>query len=120
MAKIEFEIVNYTYSVYSQADSGLFWDNHHLKVRSLIIAAGEEGESGYRAVIYGLADNSYMPPNRYQQHTRRVFIFTRAEQFALYLDILRNERPVHCSADTAHPGWFSLTTGAEPVGEEES
>ncbi|ACY17666.1 hypothetical protein [Haliangium ochraceum] len=117
MATIEFEVKTYKYSVYSQADTGLIWDNHHLKVRGLLVC---EGADGSRAVIYGLADNSFIPVNRFQQETNRVFMFTRETQFEWYRDMLRNEKPVFCNADPQHPGWFTLTTGAEPVGEEES
>ncbi|WP_428261377.1 hypothetical protein [Haliangium sp.] len=117
MAKIDFEVKSYTYSVYTQADSGLVWDNHHIKVRGLLIC---EGEDGMRAVIYGVTEQSYLPINRYQEQTKRVFLFARERQFDWFRDMLRHEQPVRCVADTGHSGWFSLTTGAEPVGEEES
>jgi hypothetical protein len=117
MATLDFEVDNYRYSVYTQADTGLVWDNHHLKVRGLIIC---ESKTGYRAVIYALADNSFIPMNRYQEDSKRVFIFTRERQFEWFRDLLRNEKPVFCRADPAHPGWFTLSTDAEPVGEEET
>ena len=59
------------YSVYTQAQQGLVWDGHHLGVRGLIVAKGHD----YKAVIYSLTDDSYMPTNRYQDSSKRVFIF---------------------------------------------
>lgn len=118
MARLEFQVDTYKYSVYSQADSGLVWDGYHVKVRGLLICESKSCE--YRAVIYGLSDDSYLPANRFQMDSKRVFVFARECQFEWYRDILRNEQPVFCNADIQHPGWFTLTTGAEPVGEEES
>lgn len=117
MGTLDFEVDTYKYSVYTQADNGLVWDSHHLKVRGLLIC---EGKSGFSAVVYGLAENSYLPQNRYQADTRRVFIFARERQLEWFRDLLRNEKPVYCRADPSHPAWFTLTTGAEPVGEEET
>ena len=119
MASINFQVETYYYSVFTQADQGLIWDGHHLDVRGLIVCDGE----GNRAVIYALTDDSYMPENRYQESTNRVFIFSKDLQFEWYLDMLRNEKPVYCRARTDPPhltGWFSLSTSLEPVGEEES
>ena len=119
MASMSFQVDTYEYSVFTQADHGLVWDGQHLKVRGLIVCNG----GGYRTVIYALANDSYMPENRYQESTKRVFIFGRDQQFEWYLDMLRNEQPVYCRARTDPPhlvGWFSLSTSAEPVGEEES
>ena len=115
MATINFQVANYTYSIYTQADQGLVWDGKELKVRGMIICEG----GGFKAVIYLLADDSYLPANRYQDATKRVFIFGRSPQFEWYVDMLRNEKPVHCNARTDLPGWFTLTTSPEPVGEQE-
>lgn len=117
MARLEFQVESYKYSVYTQADSGLVWDGYHVKVRGLLIC--EAKDSDYCVVIYGLSNESYLPANRIQIDSKRVFIFARERQFEWYRDILRHEKPVFCNADIQHPGWFTLTTGAEPVGEEE-
>lgn len=117
MAPVEFEVTTYKRSIYTQADSGLLWDNREIHVRGLLIC---EGEGGRRAVVYGLSDDSYMPQNRYQEETQRVFIFARERQFEWFCDLVRNEKPIFCQANPRHPGWFTLTTGAEPIGEEES
>jgi hypothetical protein len=32
---------------------------------------------------------------------------------------VRNEKPVYARLDSDHPNWMSLSTGLEPVGEQE-
>ncbi|MGB7922087.1 MAG: hypothetical protein WCF57_02460 [Pyrinomonadaceae bacterium] len=115
MASIDFQVTTYTYSIYTQADNNLIWDGKHLKVRGMVIGEG----GGFKVVIYLLSDESYLPANRYQEDTKRVFIFGRHPQFQWYVDMLRNEKPVFCHARTDLPGWFNLSTNAEPVGEQE-
>lgn len=41
------------------------------------------------------------------------------EQYAWYLDLLRNEGPIYARVDDSNPHFNSLSTSSEPVGEGE-
>ncbi len=53
-------------------------------------------------------------------YTRRFDGYVDHSQLALYVDLLRNEKPVNFYWLKADPNVFQLLTGLEPVGEEES
>jgi hypothetical protein len=64
-------------------------------------------------------DGSTLPESVYDEHLKVADIFVSAQQYPWYVDILRNERPVHCRIDTHSPNRSYLLTLIEPVGEGE-
>ena len=51
---------------------------------------------------------------------QRFYGFLDFAQMSAFVDVLRNEKPVHLGFDDASPGVFHLMTGPEPVGEGET
>lgn len=51
---------------------------------------------------------------------KSAWIYVPLETFGLYLDILRNEKPLYAHIYKDKPKWNTISTNQEPVGEEES
>ena len=74
---------------------------------------------GWSLTIYFLAKESPQVANQFNVSIKRATIFAQPEQYQMYVDLLRNEKPVSAFLDTDRPEWNNLSCGAEPVGEGE-
>lgn len=74
---------------------------------------------GYDLVVYFLDPASPQVANTVYLPSKRVTIFAPIDRYAMFVDILRNEKPVYASFNSDHPEWNALTTSNEPVGEQE-
>jgi len=63
---------------------------------------------------------SPMPNNSASPDATRGGLHVTAEQFSWYMDLLRNEKPVHAYINSDKSVWNQLYTGEEPVGEGET
>ena len=78
------------------------------------------GSSNERLIIYGLHPASPVPPAPVCNWAGNVgAIFVPFADLPQYVDIVRNEKPVFARLDSDNPGWMSLSTSQEPVGEGE-
>ncbi len=106
--------------------------NCHIKHYecSLSLSAGDNAGPGATLYLYGddhklLAaiafreEGEELAPARVQEDSGTVLGTLPISAFPRTMDVLRNERPVILCWDSAKAS-LRLTTGAEPVGEEES
>lgn len=74
---------------------------------------------GYRFIIYGLHPTSAVPAPVYIEANKVGAIFIPFANLQNYIDLVRNEKPIHVYLNSDQPNWNSLRTSAEPVGEQE-
>ena len=70
--------------------------------------------------VYFVDDESPMPDPVLSRDGNVVTLFLRRELMPLWIDVLRNEKPIFGVIDTAHPSASHIATKNEPVGEEET
>jgi hypothetical protein len=70
-------------------------------------------------IIYFVPDGEKLPPSYCNISDKRGYIYRPISQMSLYLDILRNEKPVFVGMDDKYPDDSSVVTYPEPVGEGE-
>jgi hypothetical protein len=75
---------------------------------------------GYSYGIYFLRPDSSIPDNSYNPEYKRGTAYLPSDQFAWYIDLLRNEKPLYVYLNSDKPYWNHLYTGPEPIGEEET
>lgn len=86
-----------------------------LKLKGIVRCLGEE----YNMDIYGLAEGSDFPLPVYHVADKKGFMFVPFEDLPIFIDLLRNEKPIYAHLRGDKPEWTSLTTTKEPVGEGE-
>jgi hypothetical protein len=74
---------------------------------------------GYTLLIYFLKPDSPDMDNLYLVDRKLGRIVVPWNQFPVYVDLLRNEKPIYAYLDSDTPIWNRVYTGQEPVGEEE-
>jgi hypothetical protein len=73
----------------------------------------------YHQTVYFLPDGSSLPPPWYSASGKSGGFYRPISQMGLYVDLLRNEKPVWASMDDQNPGGNCLRTYPEAVGEGE-
>ena len=73
----------------------------------------------YQQNIYFVTDGSYLLPPSYNPAAKSGAIFRPISEMGLYIDLLRNEKPVFSTMDDQDPDNNALRTYPEPVGEGE-
>ena len=114
MATVTFQVNSYEVKIARELNGSA--QGLSLQFPAYIVCTGTE----YHAVIYVLADTSPVPQNTFLPDIKRGTIFVPRWQFEWFLDLLRNEQPVHCYLNSDTPKWNSIHTGGEPVGEQET
>ncbi|MEP7272791.1 MAG: hypothetical protein ABI882_14915 [Acidobacteriota bacterium] len=69
--------------------------------------------------VYFLTEGTSLPPSSYNASNKMGASYRPISQMALYLDLLRNEKPVFAEMSDANPNLNALRTWPEPVGEGE-
>lgn len=78
------------------------------------------GPDNQRVVAYFLAADSPVPAPTTTVGGKWGPVFLPAGLMQLWVDMLRNEKPLYGYINTEQPAWTSVSTTEEPVGEEES
>ena len=108
----DFEVKTYRVSLYQ----GKF-ENHKgttFKYRG-IIECDYEGKTGSGELcIVGLTEDSNVP-----EKMDLPAIFIPFNEMGIFLDMLRNEKPVYAHIDNNNPINSFLSTSSEPIGEGE-
>jgi len=73
----------------------------------------------YQQTVYFMAEGSSLPAPMYNPAAKAGAFYRPISQMGLYLDVLRNEKPVYASMDDQNPGGNALRTYPEAVGEGE-
>lgn len=87
-----------------------------IQIQGYITCYGDD----HRFILYFLHEDSPVATPVYNASTKVGAIFLPFEDMPIYLDILRNEKPVYAYLNSTKPEWNSLRTSNEPVGEEEN
>jgi len=78
------------------------------------------GEDFMSMNVYFVDDESPMPDPVLSRDGNVATLFLRRELMPLWIDVLRNEKPIFGVIDTAQPSASHIATKNEPVGEEET
>ncbi|MBN2534805.1 MAG: hypothetical protein JXB88_18130 [Spirochaetales bacterium] len=87
-----------------------------VKFYSYIKCAGGD----HTLLIYFLRPDSNNMDNIYLVDSKLGRIVVPWDQYPVYVDLLRNEKPLYVYLDSEKPINNRLYTGKEPIGEEES
>ena len=93
------------------------WSNVKIQIQGYITCYGSDR---YRFIMYFLHDDSPIPPPVYIERNKVGAIFLPFKDMHVYLDMVRNEKPLYAYVSSDKPEWNSIRTSNEPVGEEES
>ncbi|WP_055444587.1 hypothetical protein [Lacinutrix himadriensis] len=92
------------------------WGNISIKIQGYITCYG----SDHRFIMYFLHETSQVPQPTYIPANKVGAIFLPFKDMPIYLDMVRNEKPIYAYLNSSKPEWNSIKTASEPVGEEES
>lgn len=92
------------------------WGGVQIKARGYVACYGGD----HRLIIYFLAENSPVPQPVYIPANKVGAIFVPFSECMPYIDMVRNEKPIHAYLNSDRPEWNYIRTSAEPVGEEET
>jgi len=73
----------------------------------------------YQQTVYFVPDGASLPPPTYNPAAKAGSLYRPISQMGLYVDLLRNEKPVYASMDDQNPDGNALRTYPEAVGEGE-
>jgi hypothetical protein len=93
------------------------WSGVNIQIQGYITCYSADN---YRLIMYFLHPDSPVPPPVYIPANKVGAIFLPFSDMPIYLDIVRNEKPIYAYLNTDKPEWNSIKTANEPVGEEES
>ncbi|MES2556614.1 MAG: hypothetical protein V4604_10710 [Bacteroidota bacterium] len=92
------------------------WGGVNILIQGHLVCNSADG---YRFIVYGLHPSSPVPPPVYIEANKVGAIFIPFNDLRNYIDTVRNEKPINAYLNSDNPGWNSLRTSAEPVGEQE-
>ena len=78
------------------------------------------GEDFMSMSVYFVDDGSPMPDPVLSQDGNVATLFLRSQLMPLWIDVLRNEKPIFGVIDTRQPSASHITTKIEQIGEEET
>ena len=88
-----------------------------LKALGIISLMGTDKQ---RINVYFLHDDSQVPNPAITNRGKWGNIFLPKEMMPIWLDMVRNEKPLYGHINTEVPKLTNISTSEEPVGEEES
>ena len=77
------------------------------------------GYEGDRITLYFL-DTTLLPKQDYWPDQKHAIMFLPFSDIAIYIDILRYEKPIYAHCDSDNPDRIEITTVYERAGEEEA
>ena len=110
-----FEIKNYSVKLGDKMTAT--FGSQTIEARGIISCFGAEDQ---RVIAYFLSDDSPAPLPVISGEGKWGCIFLEKALLPVWIDLLRNEKPLFGYINTGYPGWTNISTSAEPVGEEES
>ncbi len=115
MAENTFKIESYAIKLGDRMTAT--FDSTTIKAKGIIACIGTED---HRIIAYFLCDDSPVPPAVITHEGKWGCLFLQKEIMPLWIDLLRNEKPLYGYINTQYPKWTNISTSNEPVGEEES
>jgi len=114
MATKQFTVTHYRVSAGYKGSAT--WDGKKIKIQGYVTCYGGD----HRFIMYFLHEDSIVPNPTYHVPNKVGAIFLPFKDMPIYLDIVRNEKPIYAYLNSTKPEWNSIKTSNEPVGEEES
>ncbi|WP_452225313.1 hypothetical protein [Lacinutrix chionoecetis] len=114
MATKQFTVKNYKMALGYK--SSATWNGKNIQIQGYVTCYG----SDHRFIIYFLHEDSPVPNPTYIPNNKVGAIFLPFKDMQMYVDMVRNEKPVYAYLNSNTPEWNSIKTSNEPVGEEES
>lgn len=105
-----------TYKMALGYQNSATWNGKKIKIQGYITCYDKD----HRFIMYFLHDSSPVPDPTYIPANKVGAIFLPFKDMPMYVDMVRNEKPVYTYLNSTHPEWNSIKTSNEPVGEEES
>ncbi len=91
------------------------FEGHNIRLKGIVRCIGDE----FTLDIYGCDAQSDYPQPAFDSENKKGFMFVPYEDLPIFVDMLRNEKPIYAHLRGDKPEWTSLTTTKEPVGEGE-
>ena len=114
MSKRSFEVTQYTIQLGDKLSAT--FEGTTIKARGIINCLGPDDQ---RVIGYFLSDDSPVPAATTTNGGKWGPVFLPTGMMLLWVDMLRNEKPIYAYINTDHPEWTNVSTGTEPVGEED-
>lgn len=88
------------------------------KVRGIVrcTGVGLQNDDSYQLDVHFLTPDSPVPDPIVDLAENRGTIFFPMSDMAIFVDVLRNEKPIYGHLRADNPQWTSVTTTNEPVG----
>jgi hypothetical protein len=121
MASIIFEVKYYRVQL-SNGTIGVYKRDRtteNITIAGYINCLDASSDWKQELILYFIPDGIELPDGFCNIAEKRGGAFHPVSQMGLYLDILRNEKPVFAGMDDRFPNASYLTTYPEPVGERE-
>lgn len=88
---------------------------NRILLKGIVRCLGDE----YTMDVYCCAADSDYPEPFFDTEEKKGYMFVPYEDLPVFVDILRNEKPIYAHLRGDKPEWTSITTTKEPVGEGE-
>ncbi|WP_372947665.1 hypothetical protein [Mariniphaga sp.] len=92
------------------------WEGVQILIQGHLVCHSADG---FRFIVYGLHPASKVPNPVYIEANKVGAIFIPFGELHNYIELVRNEKPIYVYLNSANPGWNSIRTSKEPVGEQE-
>jgi hypothetical protein len=117
MPFVVFEIKEYMV-IFRQLEKRDF-DGVAAKIRGMVRCSGigTTAEGEYRLDVFFLTADSATPEPQINLAENSGAIFFPMSDMSIFIDVLRNEKPIFGHLRGDNPQWTSITTSNEPVGE---
>jgi hypothetical protein len=112
-----FEVKNYMV-IFRQLEERDF-DGVVAQIRGLVRCTGigtQDDHDEYRLDVYFLSPGSDYPAPQVNLEDKSGAIFMPVDNMMMFVDVLRNEKPIFGHLRRDNPQWTSITTTNEPVG----
>lgn len=111
-----FEVKNYMV-IFRQLEERDF-HGVNAQIRGLVrcTGIGTQDAGEYRLDVFFLSPDSPYPEPMVNLEEKAGSIFMPIGNMMMFVDVLRNEKPIYGHLRADHPQWTSITTGNEPVG----
>ena len=115
MAQNNFDVTSYFVRI-GDAMSATF-NGTTIQARGILVCQGADNQ---RIVVYFLSGSSPVPSATITQNGKWGVLFLPHDLMGVWIDLVRNEKPLVGVINTSSPQSTYVTTSVEPVGEGET
>jgi len=91
------------------------FEGNRILLKGIVRCLGDE----YSMDVYCCHADSDFPEPVFNVEEKQGYMFVPFEDLPVFVDLLRNEKPIYAHLRGDKPEWTSITTTKEPVGEGE-